>query len=220
MIGIVGGSSLLGSDMFASLAPQHVATSHGPVVVHIGTNIAFVQRHKTKVDQHYELPHDVRHAAIAEAFCVLGVTVVFGVCSVGSLTARVPPGSVCVCDDYFNIWGVRSGLRDERAHIAPGYDKEMREVIVRVVSEAGLVAHPGTYVQTTGPRFETKAEVRFLASVGDVVGMTVRLFLFFFLYFSSCFSFGIVRERTRPLTCRSVECATLFCAWPTTGPTV
>ena len=31
----------------------------------------------------------------------------------------------------------------------------------------------GVYVQTTGPRFETPAEVRFLATVGDVVGMTI-----------------------------------------------
>ena len=31
---------------------------------------------------------------------------------------------------------------------------------------------PGTYVQTVGPRFETKAEVRFLKQLGDIVGMT------------------------------------------------
>ena len=31
----------------------------------------------------------------------------------------------------------------------------------------------GVYVQTIGPRFETPAEIRFFATVGDVVGMTV-----------------------------------------------
>jgi len=30
----------------------------------------------------------------------------------------------------------------------------------------------GVYLQTMGPRFETKAEIRFMASMGDVVGMT------------------------------------------------
>jgi len=34
------------------------------------------------------------------------------------------------------------------------------------------VAVLGTYVQTLGPRFETKAEVRYLAQLGDIVGMT------------------------------------------------
>ena len=28
------------------------------------------------------------------------------------------------------------------------------------------------YVQTKGPRFETKAEIRYFQTVGDVVGMT------------------------------------------------
>ena len=32
--------------------------------------------------------------------------------------------------------------------------------------------HTGVYVQANGPRFETKAEVRFLAQLGDIIGMT------------------------------------------------
>jgi 5'-methylthioadenosine phosphorylase len=31
----------------------------------------------------------------------------------------------------------------------------------------------GTYVQTTGPRLETKAEINFLRKFGEVVGMTM-----------------------------------------------
>ena len=31
----------------------------------------------------------------------------------------------------------------------------------------------GIYVQTAGPRFETKAEVNVLKKLGDVVGMTM-----------------------------------------------
>ncbi len=38
--------------------------------------------------------------------------------------------------------------------------------------ETGRAAAEGVYVQTRGPRFETKAEVRFLAGLGEVVGMT------------------------------------------------
>ncbi len=67
------------------------------------------------------------------------------------------------------MWGVSSGLSDERSHIAPCYDEELRSLLLRVV---GNQAKSGVYVQTRGPRFETRAEVRFLATLGDVVGMT------------------------------------------------
>ncbi len=173
MLAIVGGSSLLGSSMFSALERREVPTSGGPVVVLCGPSLVFVQRHRTLRSQAYELPHDVRHAAIAEALAALGVTRVLGVASVGSLSARLPPGTVCVPHDYFNLWGVRSGLPDERAHIAPCYDEDTRSLVKAVVAEqTGMQPCDGVYVQTRGPRFETKAEVKFLATLGEVVGMT------------------------------------------------
>jgi purine nucleoside phosphorylase len=30
----------------------------------------------------------------------------------------------------------------------------------------------GTYVQSKGPRFETKAEIKYMSSFGDIIGMT------------------------------------------------
>jgi 5'-methylthioadenosine phosphorylase len=75
--------------------------------------------------------------------------------------------------DYFNVWGVRSGLTDERAHIAPAYDEDTRSLVsAAVAKQTGKPPSDGVYVQTRGPRFETKAEVRFLAGLGEVVGMT------------------------------------------------
>jgi purine nucleoside phosphorylase len=168
MLAVVGGSSLLGSRMFAGLERRDVATSLGVVVVHAGAGLVFVQRHKTLPEQRYELPHEVRHAAIAEALAALGATGVLGVASVGSLSPAVPPGSVCVPDDYFNVWGVSSGLSDERAHVAPCYEPQLRALVAAAVEGAGRPALPGVYVQTRGPRFETKAEVRFLATLGQV----------------------------------------------------
>lgn len=135
---------------------------------HSDGKVVFVQRHKTLPSQEYELPHNVRHAAIAEAFEKLQITDVIGVCSVGTLTQKVVPGTVCIPDDYFNVWGVKSGFNDERAHISPSYDESIRKMLLEVVPDAV----DGVYVQTHGPRFETKAEVRFLATLGTIVGMT------------------------------------------------
>ena len=38
-------------------------------------------------------------------------------------------------------------------------------------------------MQTIGPRFETKAEIRILSTFGDIVGMTS--YFLFFLFFES-----------------------------------
>jgi len=55
----------------------------------------------------------------------------------------------------------------------PEFNDDLRQGVLRVLKEAGFKVVPSaTYVQTIGPRFETKAEVRFLASVAHIVGMT------------------------------------------------
>ena len=165
LLGIIGGSSLLGCSLFQGLETRTVDGT----VVHVGRGVVFVQRHKTTPEQTYELPHNVRHAAIAKTLVSMGCTQVVGVCSVGALNQSVPPGTVLVCDDYVNLWGVQSGLNDERAHIAPTLDQALRKRLLSLHADA---RDSGVYVQTRGPRFETKAEVRFLATLGDVVGMT------------------------------------------------
>ena len=96
--------------------------------------------------------------------------------SVGGLRVEHEVGTVLAPDDFFALaQQPDSRFGDERGHSVPGFDPEWRTRVV-----AAWTAHAprppvdgGVYVQTTGPRFETPAEVRFLATLGDVVGMTV-----------------------------------------------
>ena len=49
----------------------------------------------------------------------------------------------------------------------------LREAVISVLQEKGY--HPitqGSYIQTIGPRFETRAEIRLYKDYFDVVGMT------------------------------------------------
>jgi 5-methylthioadenosine/S-adenosylhomocysteine deaminase len=104
---------------------------------------------------------------------VQGVDLVVGICSVGSLKASIGVGSLVVCDDFYCPTDLRRIFKDARAHLMPGFDEKLRKALIDGVREAGF--HPlthGTYVNTHGPRFETKAEIRMLAQAGDVVGMT------------------------------------------------
>ena len=53
------------------------------------------------------------------------------------------------------------------AHIVPDVTTELRSELVRILTDGQFGPHDGgVYVQTAGPRFETKAEVRFFAQFG------------------------------------------------------
>jgi len=102
------------------------------------------------------------------------VDFVVAICSVGSLKASIGVGALMVPDDFYCPADLRRVYTDARAHLMPGFDEGLRSVIVDVVRAQGRV-YPlthGTYVNTKGPRFETKAEIRIMAQAGDIVGMT------------------------------------------------
>jgi 5'-methylthioadenosine phosphorylase len=80
-------------------------------------------------------------------------------------------GTLVIPDDFFNLWTQITFFDDARSHIVPGLNDELRGQIMNKLKEESIPFLPhGTYAQTTGPRFETKAEVRFLGTVADIVG--------------------------------------------------
>ena len=53
------------------------------------------------------------------------------------------------------------------------YDREYRALVKQAAARAGTVLHEGVYLQTTGPQYETPAEVELFARWGaDAVGMS------------------------------------------------
>ena len=53
------------------------------------------------------------------------------------------------------------------------YDKELRSRVRRIARELGYNVHEGVYFGSTGPTYETPAEVRFYSMVGaDMLGMS------------------------------------------------
>ena len=117
----------------------------------------------------------VDHRANVTALCELGCGRVLALASAGSLRADLPVGSFLCPDDFYAPETAPSFYVDPRGHSIPGFDPEWREAILSVWgerSETDLI-DGGVYAQTIGPRFETPAEVRALARVADVVGMTL-----------------------------------------------
>ena len=119
--------------------------------------------------------HLADHRANVRALCELGCDRALALGSVGSLRADLPVGSLLCPDDFYAPVTAPSFYDDPRGHSVPGFDPEWRRTMIEVWSaraELELI-DGGVYAHTLGPRFETPAEVRVLAQIADVVGMTL-----------------------------------------------
>ena len=119
--------------------------------------------------------HLVDHRANVRALCELRCGRVLALGSAGSLRLDLEVGSFVCPDDFYAPETAPSFYDDPRGHSVPGFDPDWRKTILDVWSEhteTDLV-DGGVYAQTPGPRFETPAEVRALARVADVIGMTL-----------------------------------------------
>lgn len=103
--------------------------------------------------------------------------------SVGSLRESIPLSSIVIPDDYAYLGAPPHILHDYSSHFVPcmciyvvfiiALDMEMRERVVQILKEDGFSPiSGGTYFQTVGPRFETKAEIRLYQAFFEYVGMT------------------------------------------------
>ena len=119
--------------------------------------------------------HLVDHHANVRALCELGCGRVLALGSAGSLRLDLAVGSFLCPDDFFAPETAPTFYDDPRGHSVPGFDPGWRKSVLDAWREAGgtELVDGGVYAQTMGPRFETPAEVRALARVADVVGMTL-----------------------------------------------
>ena len=119
--------------------------------------------------------HLVDHHANVRALCELGCGRVLALGSAGSLRLDLEVGSFVCPDDFYAPETAPTFYDDPRGHSVPGFDLGWRKRILDTWRElnATELVDGGVYAQTIGPRFETPAEVRALARVADVVGMTL-----------------------------------------------
>lgn len=98
----------------------------------------------------------------------------------GGLNPQFRKGDLMVIEDHINLLGLNPliGPNDDRLgprfpDLIEPYDKALQDEALKVALEANIVAHRGVYVAVTGPNLETRAEYRFLRTIGaDVVGMS------------------------------------------------
>lgn len=167
-LAVIGGTGLRESAFGQGAEPT---TLNGVTLLDAG-EFLFLQRHGF---DRYVRAHEIDHGAHARALQAAGCDRVLGLASSGSLRLDWPVGTV-VCPDDFYAPQVNVTIHDDaRSHTVPGFDPEWRAKVLDAwrARAATPIVDGGVYTQTRGPRFETAAEVRALARIGDLVGMTL-----------------------------------------------
>lgn len=173
-IGIIAGTIFLQTkSIFSKWGEKNVDTKYGKANVFCSPQADFIPRHGHDT-LHHILPHEINYRANLTALRDLGVHEIISINSVGSLNKKIQPGLLVVPDDYILLAEPSSTISAQAVHITPRLDEEIRQRLILTARKVGVnVADGGTYWQTTGPRLETRAEIRMMANFADIVGMTM-----------------------------------------------
>ncbi|MFG3578249.1 S-methyl-5'-thioadenosine phosphorylase [Micromonospora chersina] len=173
-----------GSGLYALLdgATEHVLeTPYGapsdPVTIAevAGRRVAFLPRHGR--DHRYP-PHLIPYRANLWALRSLGVRQVLAPCAVGGLRPELGPGTFVVPDQLVDRTSGRAQTYYDQGAVhvsfADPYCPAGRRTLLDAAAGRGVPAvDGGTVVVVQGPRFSTRAESRWFASIGGtVVNMT------------------------------------------------
>jgi purine-nucleoside phosphorylase len=110
----------------------------------------------------------------------MGIELLIVTNACGGLNPTYRSGDVMLIDDQINLLGDNPliGINDERLgprfpDMSNPYPSDLVDAALAVARKENFVAHRGVYVAVTGPNLETRAEYRFLRTIGaDVVGMS------------------------------------------------
>ena len=180
-VAVIGGTGF--GEALVEGTPEIIQTEYGAASLTRaglgdGLDLLFLARHGAG---HSLPPHRINHRANIAALRDLGADAVFATTAVGSLRPEIKPGDFVILDDFLDFtkgdivtfFGEPGRVR--HTDFVHPYDPGLREILREA---AGLALTPrvhaqGTYLCTSGPRYETPAEVRLFGSWGaSVVGMT------------------------------------------------
>jgi 5'-methylthioadenosine phosphorylase len=144
----------------------------------------FVPRHGTS---HAVPPHRINYRAQIWALNSLGVSRIIATAAAGSLRSDLLPGEIVILNDFIDLRGEPTTFFDgeqesiKHTDFSEPFSPVLRNYLIACAKEMNAegynrcsIHETGTYICTSGPRYETPAEVKAYGLWGgDVVGMTV-----------------------------------------------
>ncbi len=189
-VGIILGTGLgaLAKDIQAEASLAYPEVPHFPVSTvegHRGQLICgrLADRPIVAMDGRFHLYEGYTAAQVTFPIRVLKelgcrVLIVSNAC--GGMNPFYAKGDLVILDDHINLMGVNPlvGPNDDRLgprfpDMIEPYDQALQKLALDAARAESIVAHRGVYVGVLGPNLETRAEYRFLRTIGaDVVGMS------------------------------------------------
>jgi 5'-methylthioadenosine phosphorylase len=161
------------SHLIRTCKSQPISNQFGEAPAIVSEEMVFILRHGSDPAE-YILPHRINHRANLQAMKDLGVTEVIGVHSTGSLKKDLGPGTILIPDDFITLTATPTIHQNKAVHITPSLNEAVRQKLITAAKRLGISAvEKGVYWQVTGPRLETRAEIRMMSGFADVVGMTM-----------------------------------------------
>jgi len=97
----------------------------------------------------------------------------------GGINPQYNPGDLMIIEDHINLMGINPliGMADNGsvkfADMSQAYSTRLREKMDNAAEKLQMTVRHGVYLATTGPNYETPAEVKAFAWIGaDAVGMS------------------------------------------------
>ncbi len=183
LLAVIGGSGLYALPAFEPLCAIEETTPwgdpSGPIRVGrlFGHAVAFLARHG---EDHALPPHRVNYRANLHALAQLEPQAVLAINTVGGITPACPPRALVVPDQIIDYTQGRAasfwdGAGDMlHAEFGEPYGARIRNALIDAGAAADVaLVDGGCYGATSGPRFETRAEIARMRRDGcDLVGMT------------------------------------------------
>ncbi|MCE1245368.1 MAG: S-methyl-5'-thioadenosine phosphorylase [Firmicutes bacterium] len=179
-IGVFGGSGFY--HFLDDIKEVQIDTPYGSpsdkiaIGTYAGKTVAFLPRHGKN---HSLPPHKIPYRANLWAMKALGVKRIIGPCAAGSLQKDVQLGHFVLCDQFVDRTSGRphtfyDGQVTTHVSAADPYCSQMRDIAYEIGTKQGITLHKtGTMVVIEGPRFSTRAESKWFASMGwSVINMT------------------------------------------------
>ncbi|MDD1707474.1 MAG: MTAP family purine nucleoside phosphorylase [Methanoregulaceae archaeon] len=163
MIGIIGATTLLNAAR-PELEKKVIHTPYGNSEVFCGDYALLLRHHWNR------MPHRINYRSHLAALATIGVSRIITIGSAGSLIQEIHPGSLVIPNDYISMTTIPSIHDVSIQHVSAGFSTDLTRQLAEIIPEAEF---GGVYIQTRGPRIETRAEVRALAKTADIVGMTI-----------------------------------------------
>ena len=119
-------------------------------------------------------------ALVIRSYKKLGIETMILTNAAGSLNIDMGPGSLMIISDHINLSGCNPLIGPNDENVGPrfpdmtyAYDAELRRKLVKTAEKEGINMRSGVYLMTSGPNFETPAEIRMFRILGaDAVGMS------------------------------------------------